>query len=224
MVGQGRIDFLAGTVACIVGIFVGDVLLYLAGRKLGRPALARAPLRWWISDAQVETASEWFRRRGPIVILASRFMPGARLPTYFAAGTLRTGFARFALYFLLAVALWTPALVGLAWWLGETAFDTFDAFRRHTLWLLPLLALWILVVVQGIVPLFSHRGRRLWAGRLLRWRRWEFWPPWLFYPPVALRILLLGLRHRSPSRSPPRTPACRPRGSSTNRSPRSSTA
>ncbi len=32
--------------------------------------------------------------------------------------------------------------------------------------------------------------------RLARARRWEFWPAWLFYIPVVLWIVLLGLRHR----------------------------
>src|SRR5712692_10474255 len=47
MVAQGRIDFVAAALACFLGIFVGDVLLFLAGRYLGRPALGRAPLRWF---------------------------------------------------------------------------------------------------------------------------------------------------------------------------------
>lgn len=36
----------------------------------------------------------------------------------------------------------------------------------------------------------------------IRWqraRRWEFWPAWLFYIPVVLYILWLGLRFRSPT-------------------------
>lgn len=40
-----------------------------------------------------------------------------------------------------------------------------------------------------------------WRTRLdiavARARRWEFWPAWLFYPPIVVWILLLGLRHRS---------------------------
>ena len=27
--------------------------------------------------------------------------------------------------------------------------------------------------------------------------KWEFWPAWFFYPPVALMIAALGIRHRS---------------------------
>lgn len=29
--------------------------------------------------------------------------------------------------------------------------------------------------------------------------RWEFWPAWLYYAPIVVWILLLGLRHRSPT-------------------------
>lgn len=35
--------------------------------------------------------------------------------------------------------------------------------------------------------------------RLARARRWEFWPAWLFYIPVVIYILYLGLRFRSPT-------------------------
>src|SRR5262249_54293229 len=86
MVAQGRIDFLAAALACFLGILVGDVLLFLAGRYLGRPALSRAPMKWFIRADDVERSSAWFNRRGIVVIGISRFVPGMRLPTYFAAG------------------------------------------------------------------------------------------------------------------------------------------
>ena len=35
--------------------------------------------------------------------------------------------------------------------------------------------------------------------RLERARRWEFWPAWLYYMPIVTWILLLGLKHRSPT-------------------------
>ena len=96
--------FYLGAFACFFGIFVGDVLLFFAGRYLGRPALKRAPLKWFISSEDVEKSSAWFSRSGLAVIFASRFVPGARLPTYFAAGLFNTRFWWFALYFLLAGA------------------------------------------------------------------------------------------------------------------------
>jgi hypothetical protein len=30
----------------------------------------------------------------------------------------------------------------------------------------------------------------------VRWRRWEFWPAWAVYPPIALYVVWLGIRHR----------------------------
>ena len=41
LVARGSIGFLPGTLACFLGIFVGDMLLYAAGRYLGRPVVAR---------------------------------------------------------------------------------------------------------------------------------------------------------------------------------------
>jgi hypothetical protein len=39
-----------------------------------------------------------------------------------------------------------------------------------------------------------HRLRISWARAL----RWEFWPSWLYYAPIVVWILWLGLKHRSP--------------------------
>jgi hypothetical protein len=48
-------------------------------------------------------------------------------------------------------------------------------------------------------PLAPQASRRQqWAIRLERLRRWEFWPSWLYYGPIVVWILWLGLRHRNP--------------------------
>lgn len=198
LVAQGRIGFVAGTLACFVGIYVGDLLLYAAGRFLGRPALERAPLRWWMRPEHVQVSSAWFNRRGPVVIVLSRFIPGTRLPTFFAAGMLRTGFWSFCGYFFLAVAVWTPLLVAFSAKVGERAFLYFEAFQRQALPALLLLGLWVVLLTRVVVPLFSRRGRRRLVGRWRRLRDWEFWPPWLFYAPVVAYVLWLGIRHRAP--------------------------
>lgn len=41
----------------------------------------------------------------------------------------------------------------------------------------------------------AHRRWRLLVGFWRRWSVWEFWPRWLFYPPIVIWILWLGLRH-----------------------------
>ncbi len=199
LVAEGRLGLFAGVLACFVGILVGDLLLFWAGRWLGRPWLVRRPLRWFLTPERVERSSRWFSQRGPQVILASRFLPGMRLPTYFAAGLLRTSFLRFLGWFMLAVGIWAPILVGLSAAVGTRALVWLESLER---WALPgfaavALLLWLLFrLVEGVA---TWRGRRRLLGRWIRLTRWEFWPPWVLYPPVVAKVLALGLRHRSPT-------------------------
>jgi pimeloyl-ACP methyl ester carboxylesterase/membrane protein DedA with SNARE-associated domain len=194
MAAQGRISFTLAVLACLLGIFLGDILLYLAGRWLGRPALARAPLKWFVSRTAVERSSAWFDREGLKVIFLSRFLPGARLPTYVAAGVLKTDFWRFTLYFLIAASVWTPALVWLAM--------KFGAAQSGRLAGGSLLVKVAVGGALGVILLRLFMRLATWRGRrqlVAKWRRivnWEFWPPYVFYPPVVFYVLLLGLKHR----------------------------
>lgn len=193
----GRVSPLFAMVASGLGIFLGDLGLWAAGRWIGQPALRRRPFCWILSDEAVERSEAWFAARGPIVILLGRFVPGSRLPSYFAAGVLGVGFWRFALFALLAVAIWAPLLVGLALLLGHAALTWYARWEALALGVLlgGLAGLWLFARV--LVPLVSWRGRRLLLSRWRRLTRWEYWPPWVFYAPVLGYVLLLALRHRS---------------------------
>jgi membrane protein DedA with SNARE-associated domain/pimeloyl-ACP methyl ester carboxylesterase len=194
---QGRVGFLFATFACFIGIFLGDLLLFLVGRWLGRPALRRAPIKWFIKAEDVARSSEWFSRQGAKVIFASRFLPGARLPTYFAAGALNTSFWRFTFYFILASAVWTPLLVGLAMVLGGELVES-ALFGGQSLFIkIVIAAVLIFVLVRLVVRCSTAKGRRLLVSSWQRLRRWEFWPPYVFYLPVICYVSWLMLRHRS---------------------------
>jgi membrane protein DedA with SNARE-associated domain len=190
LVAEGKVGFLFGTFAC-------DVLLYLAGRWAGRPALARAPLKWLVNEAAVERSSAWFERRGAWVIAASRFAPGTRLPTYFAAGMLRTSFTRFTFYFAVACAVWTPLLVALSALVGGEVIKSALFDKQHLIVGTLLAGVLLLLIIKTLLRLTTWRGRRMFVGRWRRLVRWEFWPPWAFYPPVVVYIAWLALKHRS---------------------------
>jgi len=59
---------------------------------------------------------------------------------------------------------------------------------------LPASLPWQAPLSAGTMPL-----RERLQIRLARMRRWEFWPSWLYYGPIVLWILWLGLKHRSPT-------------------------
>ncbi len=197
MVAQGRLDFAIAVFACFLGIYVGDLLLFLAGRWLGRAALSRAPIKWFVSERAVKRGSEWMQHQGAKVIFISRFLPGARLPTYFAAGALRTSFWKFALYFAIACAVWTPLLVGLAMLLGKGLVESALFAGQGLLLKAFIAAILIYLAVKMLVRLSTWRGRRLLISSWRRMVNWEFWPAYIFYTPVVLYVVWLMLKHRS---------------------------
>ena len=198
LVAQGTIAFIPATFACLFGIVVGDSLLFFLGRYVSGPLLSKAPMRWVVSSEALENASEWLEKRGAAVIVASRFIPGSRVPTYVAAGSLGLSYWKFLFYFMVASIIWTPALVGLAVLFGDQLLSRFLAvYEGYALWVFIGFILLILGVMKVVVPLFSHQGRRMTVGFWKGIVQWEFWPLWAFYPPIVLYILYLGVRYRS---------------------------
>lgn len=174
LVSQGELSPVAAVAACGLGIWVGDLALWLAGRWLARSdrvhrwCVRRAPL---VAGRALALAVD-----EPAAIVASRFLPGTRLPLYLTAGALGTRPVAFTLWTLAAVGVWTPLVVlGASWWLAAGAGG--------------------LAVVRGLQ---SAAGRRLlslvWT-RLDRWRRFEFWPTPLVYAPLAPWLAWQAFRH-----------------------------
>lgn len=187
LAAQGRISFALALFACFAGIFVGDVLLYWTGRIFGQKIVKTKIFSRLVSEKSIEKASQWLEKNGASAIFLSRFVTGFRLPTYLAAGFLRTNFLKFAFYFLLATAIWTPILV------GSTAFAGKFFFSQNL-----LLAVVLTFILLKIILHFSRwKNRRLFTGRLKRIANWEFWSLKVFYFPVVIYVLFLAIRHRS---------------------------
>lgn len=197
MAAHGTITFAAATWSSFIGILVGDLLLFGAGRWLGRPALRRRPLKWFVKEGAIEESSTWFEAKGVWAIVLSRFIPGSRLPTYFAAGLLHTSLVKFLILFVVAGIVWAPLLVWLSMVVGGRLMAWLHAYKTLTVVSVVILLVVLWITVELIVPLFSYRGRRLLLSAWRRKLRWEFWPPWVFYPPLLVYLAVLAVRHRS---------------------------
>ena len=197
LIARGTLPWTLGVGACLVGLVVGDLMLYAGGRLIGRPVTRIAPLRWMIRPAELERACRWFIERGAALILSGRFVPGTRLPTYLAAGVVRMPVLPFSFWVVVAAALWTPLLVGGTALFGAAAAERVGMFQDRTLTWLAVSALVALIALRLGVPLLSRAGRRRFLARWGRVCRWEFWPVWLFYLPMPGWVLWLALRYRS---------------------------
>ncbi len=195
LAGAGKLNWLAGWLGCFLGIWVGDALLYLLARGLGRPLLNFAWAKKLAPAEAIARSERWFASQGTWLLVSSRFVPGTRLPTYLAAGFLRVPFGRFLLVTGSAVAVWTIAIFGLAQIFGARLTQWLQRWNSSSWALLAVIVL-ALVLVRLLPRLFRAHFVRDWQATWGRWTRWEFWPAWLFYTPVVLRYAWLSLKYR----------------------------
>jgi membrane protein DedA with SNARE-associated domain len=193
LLASGGISWPAAFLACFLGIWIGDAGLYSLARYAGRGWFQRSSLRRF--SAKVTESERWFAERGTSILIFSRLVPGARLPTYLAAGFLRVPLQRFLFVTGLASFLWTLAILFLAQTLGTRLITWLGTYKHAGLMLLGA-GLILLALPQLLRRTFASVHFRRFTVRFARWRHWEFWPAWIFYPPVALYCLWLALKYR----------------------------
>ena len=99
----------------LLGILIGDSLIFRAGATLGEKLLD-TKLGRHIPGERVQRTIEAFDRHGPKFIIGARFVPGLRAVTYFVAGLTGVPYWKFITYDGLAACVSAPAWVYLGWW------------------------------------------------------------------------------------------------------------
>jgi hypothetical protein len=177
-----------------LGIWIGDAGLYGLARVVGRNWFERSSFRRF--SARVALSERWFANRGNWILVFSRLLPGARSPTYLAAGFLRLPVNRFLLITGVAALVWTVFVLVLVQVLGAKVLLWLRPLQ-NTGWVL-LLGLPCAFLGLQFMKRFAARGRlRRLITQLEKCRHWEFWPAWMFYPPVAIYCLWLAIKYRS---------------------------
>jgi membrane protein DedA with SNARE-associated domain len=193
LLATGSISWPAAFLACFLGIWSGDAGLYTLARFGGRRWFEQSRFKRF--SCKVAQSEQWFARRGASILVFSRMIPGARLPTYLAAGFLRVPWNRFLFITGAASLAWTFLVLLLARALGLRLVHWLGAYKLGGLVLVGV-GLACFLGVQAIRRLSSNLRFQRVLAQLGRWRRWEFWPAWLFYPPVAVWCLWLALKYR----------------------------
>ena len=119
LIQRGQVEASSAVLACTLGIFAGDVGLWAIGRTFGRTVLVWPRVARRLQPNRFHEFRSWLDRRAGWAIVASRFLPGSRLPLYVIAGIVELPGIVFAGWALLGTLLWTPALVLLTAIIGE---------------------------------------------------------------------------------------------------------
>lgn len=168
LVQRGELSAAVATISCGLGIFVGDLGLWVLGRVAGVGLLKWPWAARRLGGGVMGSLGSRLRDHLGIAILASRFTPGARLPLYLASGVLGVPGVPFAAWSLVAIGLWTPPLVLGAAALGEAASKSPSRLLGGGALsgLVVIAAAWLLLRVARSLPR-SAAGRRIsaWLGR-----------------------------------------------------------
>jgi len=146
-----------------LGILVGDTLIYLAGRRVGRSVrtghgwLARV-----VTPPRRIQVEQLFARHGEKIVIAARFMPGVRAVTYFTAGSAGMPYPRFICFDGLAALLSAPLFVFLGYRFGRHLQQVIELMKRYQ-----LIAVGVLLVVF-LSWAAIHRWRELSLARKMR--------------------------------------------------------
>jgi membrane protein DedA with SNARE-associated domain len=185
----GPLTWPLGFVSCFAGIWLGDLGLYSFARYAGKNILQSRLLARFTDRSAITRCEQAFARNGTLALIASRFVPGTRLPTYLAAGLFAMPVRRFAFITAIGAFVWISAMFALTKFLGSHALTWF-AFAQGEIAAAILTAIFLLFVA------FAIRKIALQSVWLRRWKHWEFWPAWLFYIPVAVYYIVLSFRYR----------------------------
>jgi membrane protein DedA with SNARE-associated domain len=122
---SGAVSVPVALVSLYAGIVLGDLGLYLLG-------WLSAKVRWaarLVPPRRMRQGRDWLEGRVFQVVFISRFIPGARLPTYTACGFLGANWRRFALAAVIATLIWTSLLFGISLKVGALLMQYLGAWR-----------------------------------------------------------------------------------------------
>jgi len=151
LAGQGHMDVYVHFTVSMIFILVGDVSLYLIGRRLAARRLRRAaasaadqaldsltPSRWdrLASPERLAKVEGYFDRYGSWSVFLGRFVAGVRGAVFLTAGMGGFPLWRFVLLDGLAALVSVPAWIALGYWAGARWEQLLEQAKTYQLYLL----------------------------------------------------------------------------------------
>jgi membrane protein DedA with SNARE-associated domain len=187
-VAEGKLSVASAFLACFLGISIGDIGLYWLGYLFSKFEIEK---RFKFFKKYRSTFSKLKRSQAlTYSIVASRLIPGTRLPTYLSAGFLGYSFVKFTILTVLSVFAWVT--------IAMVAGQSLSYFFMDHLILNLVLFMLFLGALKSLAPKLADRWQR--RALLHSWRKWlhfEFWPAFLFYLPIGPIYIYLALKNRS---------------------------
>jgi membrane protein DedA with SNARE-associated domain len=115
----GALNLYGAIVTALVGVLFGDTITFCLGAVYGRKLTKKWIFHKLLPDDRLNWVKGQFKRRGNKMIFAARFMPGARAPIFFSAGTFHLPYRVFIAYDGLAALISVPLVIGAVYHFGD---------------------------------------------------------------------------------------------------------
>jgi membrane protein DedA with SNARE-associated domain len=157
-VAEGNLGWAGVITAATLGSLAGSLIGYSIGKFGGRPFLARFGKYLLLDPGDLDATDRFFRRRGSVTILVSRFIPIVRHLISIPAGTASMKLLPFCAFTVLGAGLWTAFLT----WCGFALKSNWSTVMRYSHWI----DIGVVVLLVGLVALYvarhlMKRGRRV---------------------------------------------------------------
>jgi membrane protein DedA with SNARE-associated domain len=155
--GSGDQRLLFVIAAGAIGAFLGDNTAYLIGRRFAPWFERRAETREKTAK-RLEWAHEQIQKRGGLLLITARFIPGGRTALTLSSGITKQRWSWFASWVALAAILWATYAAGLGYIFGQRFQN------NHTMAFLLAFAAALFVTVSVEIARHIRNKRRAAAG------------------------------------------------------------
>lgn len=158
LAGQGYFNPYLLYLSAVLGALAGIMILYHVGKTRGDALigfLTKTFLGRIFPLKMIEKAKTSFVKRGDLIVLLNRFLPGMRAPLCFAAGIVKINEKRFFWYSLISVLVWNFFLIMVGFYVGSTWHEAADFLKNYN-----IIATLILIAFLTIFTIVYFRKRK----------------------------------------------------------------
>ncbi len=138
LVGRGVLNFWGVYIATTLGSITGFMTIYGIAFYLEWKVLEKYQAKWMAKN-HIQRVEAWFQRFGYWVVLANRFLSGARSVISLAAGLTRMRPVPVFLLALVSCAIWNGLLIYLGASLGKNWQEVVQFVKTYNTYVLTLL-------------------------------------------------------------------------------------
>jgi membrane protein DedA with SNARE-associated domain len=152
LAGLGELKAIHIIPVAYLGLLVGDSSMFLLGKRYGFRLLKFWPFNKIFRKKKIYQINKFIKKRGPVVVLMARFLPGTRTVTIFSSGVFKMNFYKFFSMDALGLAIMVPFLVLT----GKYFISSINEARENLFYIS-----FSMVVLAGVAYITSKKFFRL---------------------------------------------------------------